>query len=186
MINEIKKAVEILKNGGIILYPTDTIWGIGCDATNTKAVEKIYKIKNRKLTKSMIILLNNQNLISRYVEQVPDIAYNLIEVTDTPLTIIYSKAKNIAKNLIADDKSIAIRITTEEFTSKLLDYFRKPIVSTSANISGEKAPLNFYEISDKIKKQVDYIIKYRQNDLTKQQQSSIIKIDNNNVFKIIR
>ncbi len=186
MINEIKKAVEILKNGGIILYPTDTIWGIGCDATNTKAVEKIYKIKNRKLTKSMIILLNNQNLISRYVEQVPDIAYNLIEVTDKPLTIIYSKAKNIAKNLIADDKSIAIRITTEEFTSKLLDYFRKPIVSTSANISGEKAPLNFYEISDKIKKQVDYIIKYRQNDLTKQQQSSIIKIDNNNVFKIIR
>ncbi len=185
MINEIKKAVEVLKNGGIILYPTDTIWGLGCDATNKQAVEKIYKLKKRSETKSMIILLNNENFISRYVEQVPEIAYNLIEVTDKPLTIIYPEAKNLAENLVATDKSIAIRITTEEFSSKLLDYFRKPLVSTSANISGEKSPTNFYEIPEQIKNKVDYIVNYNRNSENKQP-SSIIKVENNGIIKIIR
>ena len=185
MIDEIKKAVEVLKNGGIILYPTDTIWGLGCDATNPEAVEKIYKIKNRSETKSMIILLNNENFISRYVEQVPEVAYNLIEVTDKPLTIIYPEAKNLAENLIADDKSIAIRITNEEFSSRLLDYFRKPLVSTSANISGKQSPQNFYEISEQIKNSVDYIIDYNRN-YEKKQPSSIIKLGLTGEIDIIR
>ena len=185
MIDEIKKAVEVLKNGGIILYPTDTIWGLGCDATNKQAIEKIYKLKNRSETKSMIILLNNENFISRYVEQVPEVAYNLIEVTDKPLTIIYPEAKNLAKNLIADDKSIAIRITNEYFSSKLLDYFRKPLVSTSANISGEKSPQNFYEISDNIKNNVDYVVNYNQNT-ENGKPSSIIKLGLSGEINIIR
>lgn len=185
MINEIKKAIEVLNKGGVILYPTDTIWGLGCDATNNQAIDKIYKIKNRNEKKSMIILLNNINLISRYVDEVPDIAYDLIEVTEKPITIIYPNAKNLPKNLVAEDNSIAIRITTEDFTSKLLEYYRKPIVSTSANISGEKSPLNYHEISEKLKPQVDYIINYNR-ELNSNKSSSIIKLDVGGLIKIIR
>jgi L-threonylcarbamoyladenylate synthase len=141
MEKDIEKCYKVLRKGGIILYPTDTIWGIGCDATNHKAVQRIYDIKRRKETKSMIILLNDILKLEFYVEKVPAIAFDLINKYDNPLTIIFPNAKNIAKNVIADDGSIAIRIVKDEFCKWLLNLFNKPIVSTSANISGEETPL---------------------------------------------
>ena len=186
MHDDIKKALEVLKSGGIILYPTDTIWGIGCDATNEKAVEKIYKIKKREDSKSMLVLMENPALLERYVTEVPEIAWDLIEIATTPLTIIFSKAKNLAKNLIAEDGSIGIRFTKEAFSSQLLQRFRRPLVSTSANISGEKSPAYFDEISEEIRNQVDYVVEYRQNDKTPAQPSSIIKLGPGGQIKIIR
>jgi len=186
MHDDIKKALEVLKSGGIILYPTDTIWGIGCDATNEKAVEKIYKIKNREDSKSMLVLMENPALLERYVTEVPEIAWDLIEIATTPLTIIFSKAKNLAKNLIAEDGSIGIRFTKEAFSSQLLQRFRRPLVSTSANISGEKSPAYFDEISEEIRNQVDYVVEYRQDDNTPSQPSSIIKLGVGGQIEIIR
>jgi len=183
---DIAKAVEILRSGGIILYPTDTIWGIGCDATNTAAVNRIYEIKKRQDTKSMLVLMENPNLLTSYIAEVPEIAWELIEVADTPLTIIYPRAKNLATNLLAIDGSIGIRITNEAFTQQLIQRFRKPIVSTSANISGQKSPQNFAEISDEIKKSVDYIVGFRQDDLTKSNPSGIIKLGIGGQIEIIR
>ena len=186
MNEDIKKATEVLKKGGIILYPTDTIWGLGCDATNNEAVTKIYKIKKRVEEKSMLILLNNTALVASYASDVPEVAYNMFELSEKPLTLILSGAKNLAENLIAPDGSIGIRITNEIFSKTLLQKFRKPIVSTSANITGEKSPRNFAEISQKIIDAVDYIVTYGQNDNTKKQASSSIKINSNNEVKIIR
>jgi len=186
MHDDIKKALEVLKSGGIILYPTDTIWGIGCDATNEKAVEKIYKIKKREDSKSMLVLMENPALLERYVTEVPEIAWDLIEIATTPLTIIFSKAKNLAKNLIAEDGSIGIRFTKETFSSQLLQRFRRPLVSTSANISGEKSPAYFDEISEEIRNQVDYVVEYRQDDHTPSQPSSIIKLGVGGQIEIIR
>ncbi len=186
MHNDIKKALEVLKNGGIILYPTDTIWGIGCDATNENAVEKIYKIKKREDSKSMLVLMENPALLERYVDDVPEIAWDLVEVATTPLTVIYPNAKNLAKNLVADDGSIGIRFTKEAFTSQLLQRFRKPLVSTSANISGAKSPAFFDEISEEVKNQVDYIVEYRQNDTTPSNPSGIIKLGAGGRIDIIR
>jgi L-threonylcarbamoyladenylate synthase len=186
MHEDIKKALEVLKNGGIILYPTDTIWGIGCDATNELAVEKIYKIKKREDSKSMLVLMENPALLDRYVDDVPEIAWDLVEVASTPLTVIYPNAKNLAKNLVADDGSVGIRFTKEVFTRQLLQRFRKPLVSTSANISGEKSPAFFDEISEEIKTQVDYIVEFRQNDTTPAQPSSIIKLGAGGRIDIIR
>jgi L-threonylcarbamoyladenylate synthase len=186
MHDDIKKALEVLKNGGIILYPTDTIWGIGCDATNEKAVERIYKIKKREDSKSMLVLMENPALLERYVTEVPEIAWDLVEVTTTPLTVIYPGAKNLAKNLIAEDGSIGIRFTKEAFTTQLLQRFRRPLVSTSANISGEKSPAFFDEITEEIKSQMDYIVEYRQVDTTPAQPSSIIKLGVGGRIDIIR
>ena len=186
MQNDITKALEILKNGGVILYPTDTIWGIGCDATDEKAVERIYKIKRREDSKSMLVLMENPALLERYVVEVPDIAWDLVEIATTPLTVIYPKAKNLAKNLVAEDGSIGIRFTREAFTSQLLQRFRRPLVSTSANISGQKSPAFFAEISDEIKSQVDYTVEYRQEDNTPSTPSSIIKLGVGGQFEIIR
>ncbi len=186
MYEDIKKAVEVLKNGGIILYPTDTIWGIGCDATNEEAVRKIYEIKQRDDSKSMLVLLDNPVKLQSYVEEVPDIAWDLIELTDKPLTIIYDGAQNLASNLIAEDGSIGIRITEEEFSLKLCQQFRKPIVSTSANISGTPSPTIFKDISDEIKESVDYVVKYRQKENQKSKPSSIMKISKSGTIQIIR
>lgn len=186
MHDDIKKALEVLKSGGIILYPTDTIWGIGCDATNEKAVDRIYKIKKREDSKSMLVLMENPALLERYVTEVPEIAWDLVEVATTPLTVIYPKAKNLAKNLIAEDGSIGIRFTKEAFTMQLLQRFRRPVVSTSANISGEKSPAFFDEISEEIKTQVDYIVEYRQNDTIPAKPSSIIKLGAGGQIDIIR
>lgn len=186
MHEDLKKAVEILKAGGIILYPTDTIWGIGCDATNEEAVKRVYEIKKREDSKSMLVLMENPALLDRYVNDVPEIAWDLIEVTTTPLTVIYPNAKNLAPNLIASDGSIGIRFTKEPFSSQLVQRFRKPIVSTSANISGEKSPAFFNEISEEIKQQVDYIVEYRRDDVSPSQPSSIIKLGPGGRIDIIR
>jgi len=186
MHNDIKKALEVLKNGGIILYPTDTIWGIGCDATNVEAVKRVYEIKKREDSKAMLVLMENPNRLNSYVDEVPEIALDLIDVTDKPMTIIYSNAKNLAKNLINSDGSIGIRITEETFTQQLIQRFKKPIVSTSANISGDAPAQNFIEINQDIIDAVDYVVEYRQDDLTKAQASSIIKIGTDWGIQVIR
>ena len=184
--DDLSKAVEVLRSGGIILYPTDTIWGIGCDATNPVSVKRVYEIKQREDVKSMLILMENPNLLNSYVSEVPEIAWDLIEVSDKPMTIIYPGAKNLASNLIAPDGSIGIRLTDEPFTQQLIQRFRKPVVSTSANISGQKSPQNFHEISEEIKTAVDYVVQYRQDDLTKATPSSILKLGRGGEIEIIR
>lgn len=184
--DDLSKALEVLRAGGVILYPTDTIWGIGCDATNPVAVKRVYEIKQREDVKSMLILMENPNLLSSYVSEVPEIAWDLIEVADKPLTIIYPGAKNLASNLIAPDGSIGIRLTDEPFTQQLIQRFRKPVVSTSANISGQKNPQNFNEIGEEVKKSVDYIVQYRQDDLSKANPSSILKLGRGGEIEIIR
>lgn len=186
MTDDIKKACEVLEAGGIILYPTDTIWGIGCDATNEAAVKKVYELKRRADNKAMIVLTDSTAKLDRYVDDVPDIAWDLIEVTDKPLTIIYSQGKNLAPNLLGEDGSVGIRVTQEEFSKRLCERFRKPLVSTSANVSGEASPANFSEISDIVKNSVDYIVGYRQEDTTQSHPSSIIKLEAGGVIKIIR
>jgi len=184
--DDLSKATEVLRSGGVILYPTDTIWGIGCDATNPVAVKRVYEIKQREDVKSMLILMENPNLLNSYVSEVPEIAWDLIEVSDKPITIIYPGAKNLAANLIAPDGSIGIRLTDEPFTQQLIQRFRKPVVSTSANISGQKTPQNFHEISEEVKIAVDYIVQYRQEDLYKINPSSIIKLGKGGEIEIIR
>jgi len=185
-VDDLVKAVEVLRSGGIILYPTDTIWGIGCDATNQAAVSRIYEIKQRMDTKSMLVLMENPNLLNSYVSEVPEIAWELIEVADTPLTIIYPGAKNLASNLLASDGSVGIRITSEAFTQQLIQRFRKPVVSTSANISGQKSPQNFSEINQEIKKSVDFIVNFRQDDLSLTNPSGIIKLGVGGQIEVIR
>ena len=186
MNDDIKAALEVLQKGGVILYPTDTIWGLGCDACNEDAVKRIYAIKNRHDSKSMLVLMENAALIERYVKEVPEIAYNLIELTDKPLTIIYDGAKNLAENLIAEDGSIGIRITTEAFSSELIKRFKRPVVSTSANVSGKPSPACFDEIGKEIIDAVDYVVKYRQDDIQKAVPSSILKLGVGGEIKIIR
>lgn len=185
-IDDIVKAVEVLRSGGIILYPTDTIWGIGCDATNPAAVKRIYEIKQRQDTRGMLVLMENANLLSSYISEVPEIAWELIEVACRPLTIIFPGAKNLAANLLAQDGSVGIRITNEAFTQQLIQRFRKPVVSTSANLSGQKSPRNFTEIGDDIKKSVDYIVGYRQDDFVRSKPSEIIKLGAGGQIEIIR
>lgn len=186
MQEEIKKAVEVLRSGGIILYPTDTVWGLGCDATNEAAVRKVFEIKNREDVKAMLVLVDNAAKIQTYVDEVPDMAWDLIEFAEKPLTIIYPEAKNLASNLVGEDKSIGIRVTRETFSKRLCEQFRKPIVSTSANISGERTPSNFSEISDEIKSKVDYVVNFRQDESVKPKPSSIIKLGKGNLFEMIR
>lgn len=186
MKEDINNALRVLKNGGVILYPTDTIWGIGCDATNPEAVKRVYEIKQREDTKSMLVLMENENRLSSYVEEVPEIAWDLIEVADKPLTLIYPGAKNLAPNLINSDGTIGIRMTREKFTQELIFRFRKPIVSTSANISGDTSPANFSEIGQDIIDSVDYVVKYRQNDLSKGTASSIMKIGLGGEIQVLR
>ena len=175
-----------MKAGGVILYPTDTVWGIGCDATNAEAVKKIYEIKKREDSKAMLSLIDSEARLSRYVRRVADVTWDLIEMSDKPLTIIYNNVTGLAPNLIAEDGSAGIRITREEFSKELCFRFQKPIVSTSANISGEPTPQTFDEISDEIKEAVDYVVHYNQRCKEKHKPSSIIKIDENGAFTIIR
>lgn len=185
-MEEIKKIVEVLEAGGIILYPTDTVWGIGCDATNAAAVQKIYALKNRADSKSMLLLTDSMAKVQAYVQEIPDVVWDLVECADKPLTIIYPQGKNVATNLLAQDGSIGIRITNEPFSKRLCERFKKPIVSTSANVSGMPTPATFAEISDQIKNGVDYVVRHRQQELKKKQQSSIIKFEKNGTFVLIR
>lgn len=186
MQEEIKKACDVLHSGGVILYPTDTVWGIGCDATNEAAVRKVYEIKKRADSKALLLLVDTDIKVDFYVADVPEIAWSLIELSEKPLTIIYPKARNLATNLIAEDGSIGIRVTREDFSKRLCERFRKAIVSTSANVSGEPTPANFGEISPEIIKSVDYVVNFRQNETSKPKPSSIIKVDKGGLIKIIR
>lgn len=185
-MNEIKKMVEVLRKGGLILYPTDTVWGIGCDATNEEAVKKVFKLKRREDSKSLIVLVDSVDRLAAYVDDVPDVAWDLAEVSDTPLTIIYPTGKNLAKNVMAEDGSVGIRVTNEEFSKALCYAFRKPIISTSANISGNPTPENFSQIEDEIKNGVDYVAEVRRNEDEKKSPSSIIKFEKNGTFAVLR
>lgn len=186
MNDDIKHALEVLQNGGIILYPTDTIWGIGCDATNEQAVKKIFKLKEREDTKSMLVLVDMAARIPQYVDIVPEIAWDLVEISGKPLTIIYPGAKNLANNLVAEDGSIGIRVVKDEFCIKLISRFKKPVVSTSANYTGTDSPKTFYEIDSKIIEGVDYVVNWRQDDVQPANPSSIIKLGIHNEIKVLR
>lgn len=183
---DIKKALITLRQGGVILYPTDTIWGLGCDATNFQAVERIFKIKKREEVKSLIILVNSYQMLERYVESIPDAAVNIIEVAVTPLTIVYPKGKNLAGNLSGADGSVGVRICHDDFCNELITRFSKPLVSSSANISGTPAPGNFIDIEEEIIRSVDYVVKHRQDDRKLKTPSSVIKVENDGGIVIIR
>lgn len=183
---DIANCVKTLKAGGIILYPTDTIWGIGCDATNADAVEKIYRLKKRAESKSMLVLVDSEGALERTVRDVPDVAWELIEAAVKPLTIIYDNATGVAPNLTADDGSLGVRITHERFSAGICRKLRRPLVSTSANISGNKAPSRFSEIEAEILEGVDYVAQYRRNDRSAPAPSNIIKISEGGIFKVIR
>ncbi|MBA6314605.1 L-threonylcarbamoyladenylate synthase [Cellulophaga baltica] len=185
MQEEINKCIEILSNGGLILYPTDTVWGIGCDATNEEAVAKIYALKKRANTKTMICLVANDFMLEKHVSAVPEVAYDIIDLATKPTTIVYDAPKGVAKNLVAKDNTLAIRIASDKFCQYLINKFKKPIVSTSANIAGEPTPQTFKEISGAILKGVDYVVNLHQ-DKNSETPSSIIKLGNDGVVKIIR
>jgi L-threonylcarbamoyladenylate synthase len=175
-----------MNKGGVILYPTDTVWGIGCDATNPEAVRKVYDIKRRSDSKAMLVLVDSSVKVDFYVSDVPDVAWDLIELATRPLTIIYDGARNLAPNLLSADGSVGIRVTTEPFSHRLCRQFRKAIVSTSANISGAPGARFYDEISEEIKSAVDYIVDYRRDDVTPAQPSSIIKLGKGGTVKVIR
>ena len=183
---DIKNAVEVMKRGGVILYPTDTVWGIGCDATNADAVARIYKIKKREETKAMICLVDSDNRIQRYVRNVPEVAWDVMNLATKPTTVILDGANGLAENLIAEDGSIAMRITQEEFSKALCYRMQKPIVSTSANISGEPTAQNYQDISEEIISQVDYVCATRRNEHKPHKPSSIIRLRQNGEVTIIR
>ena len=183
---DVKKACEVMQKGGIILYPTDTIWGIGCDATNAEAVKRVYDIKKRADSKAMLVLVDSSVKVDFYVRDVPAVAWDLIDYATKPLTIIYDGARNLAENLLAEDGSVGIRVTGEAFSKELCFRFRKAIVSTSANISGQPSPANFSEISEEIKQAVDYIVGYRQDEVGHPKPSGIIKLGKGGEVKIIR
>lgn len=183
---EVAKALKIVQEGGIILYPTDTIWGIGCDATNTEAVQKIYQLKQRDESKSMIILLDNDNKIASYVREVPELVYDLIEFAENPLTLILSGARNISPALISSDGSIGIRVAKHPFCEQLIQRLRKPLVSTSANISGKPSPKNFMDIAPEILDGVDYVVDLEQHDQSQRKQSTIMKLEADGRFTFIR
>jgi L-threonylcarbamoyladenylate synthase len=183
---DIRQAVEVLRKGGVILYPTDTIWGIGCDATNAEAVARIYQIKQREESKALICLVDSDARMQRYIRQVPDVAWQLIDCVVKPTTLILDGAVNLAPNLIADDGSIGIRITQEPFSKELCYRFQKAIVSTSANISGEPAAQNYRDIDPRIIEQVDYVCFSRRQEHKPHQPSSIIKLGLGGEVKVIR
>lgn len=186
MKEQIDKAVQVLKNGGIILYPTDTIWGIGCDASNSEAVEKIYKLKKSADKKSMLVLVKSIDDVSRYTGDVPEVAWQLLELSEKPLTLILPAANGIAENLIPEENTIGIRVPDHEFCKALLRRFNRPLVSTSANISGKPAPSSFGDIEDEIKDAVDFIVSPAYEKGSTGQASSIIELKSNGEVKVIR
>ncbi|MDE6395677.1 MAG: threonylcarbamoyl-AMP synthase [Muribaculaceae bacterium] len=183
---DIRAAVDVLRRGGLILYPTDTVWGIGCDATNPDAVDKVYKLKQRADSKALITLVGDETMLERTADGIPEVAWQLIEYSDTPLTIIYDRAIGVAPNLPAEDGSIAIRVTKETFSRALCRAFRRPLVSTSANISGAPAPAVFDEIDPAILEGVDYVCTSRRDEKKKLKASTIMKLSEDGTFKIIR
>ncbi|QUB75015.1 MULTISPECIES: L-threonylcarbamoyladenylate synthase [Prevotella] len=184
--DDIKKAIEVMRQGGVILYPTDTVWGIGCDATNAEAVAKVYALKRRDDSKALICLVDSDNRLQRYVRNVPDVAWQLIEAVEKPTTLILDGAVNLAPNLIAEDGSIGIRVTKEAFSRELCYRFQKAIVSTSANVSGEPAAQNYCDISQEILDGVDYVCQSRRQEHKPHTPSSIIKLAADGEVTIIR
>lgn len=183
---DIKQALDVLIAGGIILYPTDTIWGLGCDGTRGEAVEKIFRIKKRTESKSLIILVNGYTMLERYVRAIPDAARMILDVSDKPLTIIYPEGKNLAPGVCNEDGSAGIRLCNDDFCNELISRLRKPIISTSPNYSGGQAPLSFSEIDKEIIMSADYVVRYRQDETGKNMPSPIIKVTADGVIKIIR
>lgn len=186
LLNDLNSSLKTLAEGGVILYPTDTIWGIGCDATNSKAIEKVFGIKKRAESKSLIILVDSEQMLAHYVSQVPDIVHDLIEQYDRPLTIIYPSAQNLPRNLVAPDGSIAIRVVRHPFCQQLISRFGKPITSTSANISGMASPASFQSISAEVLQSVDYTVFYDRENPRAAIPSTIIRINLHGEFEIIR
>lgn len=186
MKEQIDAAIKVLKEGGVILYPTDTIWGLGCDATNGAAVERVFKIKQRSDSKSLIVLVSDLDMVGRYVKEIPEIAVQLVEVNDKPMTIIYPGAIGLAPNVMAEDGTVGIRIPNHEFCNKLIYKFRRALVSTSANISGAPAPVRYEDIPQEIKDAVDYIVPQEfEGDCTRSA-SQIIKVGLGSEIEIIR
>ncbi|CAM3520263.1 L-threonylcarbamoyladenylate synthase [Elizabethkingia occulta] len=180
-----EQIIDILKSGGTIVYPTDTIWGIGCDATNTEAIKKIYDIKHRDANKSMIILVENERRLQELVE-VPELAWEMMDLSEKPITFIYDNPKGLPKELLAEDGSIGIRLVKNDFCKKLISKLNKPLVSTSANLSGSKSPLKFADIDSEILKKVDYVVEEFHDVVSEYSGSSVIKIDQDGKIKIIR
>lgn len=184
--DDIRQALEVLNAGGVILYPTDTIWGVGCDATNAEAVKRVYEIKRRSDAKALITLIDSEAKLQFYVQEVPEVAWDLLDVADRPLTIIYDGARNLAPNLLAEDGSVGIRVTHEEFSRNLCMRFKRAIVSTSANVSGEPAPRSFADISPEILAAVDYVCTSRREEKHTPPASNIIKLGASGEVKVIR
>lgn len=182
---EIEKALSVLKKGGLILYPTDTVWGIGCDATNPDAIEKVYELKKRHESKSLICLVSDFKMLNQFVENIPEVAYDILKYAVKPTTIVYDDPIRVAENLVAEDNTLAIRVVQDEFCKQLIRKFRKPIVSTSANLSGESTPASFSEISDAIRTGVDYIVNWNQKKGASKA-SAIIRLGKDGTVKVIR
>lgn len=182
---EIHNAFEVIKNGGIILYPTDTVWGIGCDATNEDAIKKIFTLKQREESKSMIILVNGERMMHQVFNEIPEVAWQILDFAEKPTTLILDKPKNVAKNIIAEDNSLAVRMVTEPFCYKLMERMKKPLVSTSANISGMFTPKSFKEISPEILKGVDYVVNLQHEKICSNP-STIIKLTLDSQVQVIR
>ncbi|MCF8231114.1 MAG: threonylcarbamoyl-AMP synthase [Bacteroidales bacterium] len=186
MDTEVENAAKVILRGGTILYPTDTIWGIGCDATRAKPVKKVFNIKLRDESKSLIILIDKADRLKHYTDYYSDMVYDLIQGFDKPTTIIYPGAKNLAKNLIAKDGTVAIRVVNHEFCQKLISRINRPIVSTSANLSGEEAPSVLSQIGDNIREKVDYIVNWEQDVVRDTKPSTILKLKENGMYEVIR
>lgn len=183
---EVRRAAEVVRRGGVILYPTDTVWGIGCDATNPDAVRKVYELKRRTDNKALITLVASVDDAAFYIDEMPEVAEQLIAYSEKPITIVYDRGIRLAPNLLGEDGSVGIRVTKEEFSNALCRHLRKPLVSTSANISGEPTPAVFPEISNEIINAVDYVVNYRRDDLTLRQPSTVMRLGNGGEFKILR
>lgn len=185
MKDEIIKAAQVVKDGGVILYPTDTIWGLGCDPTNDTAINKLMQIKNRSASKSLVVLVHNESLLKRYAKEIPEVCYDLLDFADKPLTIVYPNAQHVSTAVSAEDNSIAIRLTKDEFCAQLITRLKAGIISTSANSSGEEAPNSFEEVSEEVKNSVDYVVNLPSR-LGTSKPSQIIKIKQNSEVEIIR
>ncbi|WP_396175819.1 L-threonylcarbamoyladenylate synthase [Flavobacterium sp.] len=182
---EIQKAFEVIQQGGIILYPTDTVWGIGCDAANAEAVQKIYDLKMRQESKSMIVLMNGEKMIYNVFKDIPEVAWQILDLSEKPTTLILDKPRNVAPNIIADNQSLAVRIVKEPFCYKLMERMKRPLVSTSANITGQPTPKSFKEISPEIIKGVDYVVNLHREKIC-DKPSTIIKLTLDSKVQIIR
>ena len=183
---DVERACRVMQNGGIVVYPTDTIWGIGCDATNAEAVARVYEIKRRADNKALITLVPYAGWVENYVEEVPEVAWELIDVATSPMTIVYDKGKNLAPNLMGEDGSVGIRVTSEYYSQQLALRLRRPIVSTSANVSGDIAPKIFKEINKEILDAADYVAEYRRDETDTVKASTVIKLGSGGLIKILR